>query len=135
EPVAAKRNMIAVWIGRVLTLLVGLAFLAAGLMKLSMALADELDPEVLAEMEQAGFSAEKLLPLGILLTTCAIVYLIPPTSILGAILLTGYMGGAICTHWLKDESFVMQAAMPTVAWLGIYLREQRLWKILPFRWG
>ncbi|EAQ82214.1 DoxX family protein [Blastopirellula marina] len=133
EIVAHQPNMIAVWIGRVITILAGLAFLAAGVMKLSMALGGEMDPEVVAEMEKSGFPVDKLLPLGILLTTCAVLYLIPPTAILGAILLTGYMGGAICTHWLKDEDMTVQILLPILAWLGIYLRDQRLWKMIPFR--
>ncbi|MCC9606968.1 DoxX family protein [Blastopirellula sp. JC732] len=128
-----KPNMIAVWIGRVISVLAGLAFLAAGVMKLSMALGGELDPEVVKQMEEGGFPVEKLLPLGILLTTCAVLYLIPPTSMLGAILLTGYMGGAICVHWLKGEDFTMQVILPVMAWLGLYLRDQRLWRMLPFR--
>lgn len=130
-----KPNMVAVWIGRVITVLAGLAFLASGVMKLSMALGGELDPEVVKQMEEAGFPIAKLLPLGILLTTCALLYLIPPTSVLGAILLTGYMGGAISVHWLKGEDITVQVILPTMAWLGIYLRDQRLWKLIPFRWG
>ncbi|TWT32631.1 DoxX family protein [Blastopirellula retiformator] len=128
-------NMVAVWIGRVTTVLAGLAFLAAGVMKLSMALGGELHPEVVKQMEEGGFPVDKLLPLGILLTTCALLYLIPPTSVLGAILLTGYMGGAICVHWLKSEDMTVQIILPIMAWLGIYLRDQRLWKLIPFRWG
>lgn len=128
-------NMIAVWIGRVISVLAGLAFLAAGVMKLSMALGGEMDPEAVKQMQEAGFPPEKLLPLGILLTTCALLYLIPPTAMLGAILLTGYMGGAICVHWLKGEDFLVQAALPILAWLGLYLRDQRLWRMIPFRWS
>ncbi|UUO06474.1 DoxX family protein [Blastopirellula sp. J2-11] len=135
EIVVNQPNMVAVWIGRVITLLAGLAFLAAGVMKLSMALGGEMDPEAVKEMQEAGFPVAKLLPLGILLTTCAVLYLIPQTSILGAILLTGYMGGAICTHWLKDEDMTVQILLPILAWVGIYLRDQRLWKMIPFRWG
>lgn len=135
EVTTGKPNMLAVWIGRVITVLAGLAFLAAGVMKLSMALGGEMDPEAVKQMQAAGFPPAKLLPLGILLTTCAVIYLIPPTSILGAILLTGYMGGAICTHWLKDEDMTAQIALPILAWVGIYLRDQRLWKLIPFRRG
>ena len=52
--------------------------------------------------------------------------LIPATSVLGAILLTGYIGGAICTHWRAGDRFFIQAALGIFVWLGIYLREERL---------
>ena len=53
------------------------------------------------------------------------VHLIPATSVLGAVLLTGYTGGAICTHWRVGDPFFIQAALGIFVWLGIYLREER----------
>jgi len=74
-----------------------------------------------------------LVPLSILEFACAVVYLIPATSVLGAILLTGYLGGAICTHWRVGDPFVIQAVLGLFVWLGIYLREERLKALLPVR--
>ena len=64
---------------------------------------------------------------------CAVVYLLPATAVLGAILLTGYIGGAICTHWRVGDLFFIQAALGLFVWLGIYLREERLKALLPVR--
>jgi hypothetical protein len=74
-----------------------------------------------------------VLPLAILELTCVIVYLVPPTSVLGAVLLTGYLGGAICTHWRVGDMFVVHIVLGLVIWLGIYLREPRLKALLPLR--
>jgi len=74
-----------------------------------------------------------LTPLSILELACAVVYLIPATSVLGAILLTGYIGGAICTHWRVGDQFFIQVALGIFVWLGIYLREDRLKALLPVR--
>jgi hypothetical protein len=64
----------------------------------------------------------------------ALLYAIPKTSVLGAVMLTGYLGGAIATHLrIHDPMVVMPAIVALVVWLGIYLREPRLRKILPFR--
>jgi hypothetical protein len=74
-----------------------------------------------------------LVPLAILEAACAIVYLIPATSVLGAILLAGYMGGAICTHWRVGDWYVLQILIAILVWVGIYLREPRLRAVLPLR--
>src|SRR5258706_14969114 len=74
-------------------------------------------------------------PLAILELSCVVLYLIPKTSVLGAILLAGYMGGAICTHWRVGDAFVTQAALGVLVWLGLWLREPRLRALLPLRWS
>ena len=63
----------------------------------------------------------------------ALIYLFPPTSLLGAILVVGYMGGAIFAHLRLGEPPIAQAIIPFLAGLGIYLREPRLWRLLPVR--
>jgi hypothetical protein len=55
------------------------------------------------------------------------------TSVLGAILLTGYLGGAICSHLRVGDPFFMQIALGTFVWLGLYLREPRLSALIPLR--
>ena len=74
-----------------------------------------------------------LMPLAILELTCVVIYLIPATSIVGAILLTGFLGGTICTHWRVGDPFYIQIALGILVWLGVYLREDRLRPLIPFR--
>jgi hypothetical protein len=74
-----------------------------------------------------------LLPLAILELSCLVIYLIPPTSVTGAVLLTGYIGGAICTHWRVGDPFYVQIVLGILVWLGLYLRESRLKGLLPVR--
>jgi hypothetical protein len=62
-----------------------------------------------------------------------VIYLIPATAVLGAILLTGYIGGAICTHLRVGDPFFIQIAIGIFIWLGLYLRESRLKKLIPLR--
>jgi hypothetical protein len=65
---------------------------------------------------------------------CVIVYVIPQTSVLGAILLTGYLGGATATHVrIEEPAFVMPIIMGVLVWVGLLLRDRRLQTLLPFR--
>jgi hypothetical protein len=89
--------------------------------------------EVKEGMAHLGLPESMMIPLGILEATCTVIYLIPATSVLGAILLAGYMGGAICTHWRVGDPFVGQIAIALVIWLAIYLREPRLKALIPLR--
>ncbi len=117
----------AVWAGRVITALVSLLFLFSAAMKFMGG------AEVKAGMAQLGLPGSMIIPLGIIEAACAVIYLIPATSVLGSILLAGYMGGAMCTHWRVGEPFVGQLAIGLVVWLGIYLREPRLKALIPLR--
>jgi len=74
-----------------------------------------------------------MLALGIVEIACTIIYLIPQTSVLGAILLTGYLGGATATHARVGEPFIFPVLLGVLVWLGIYLRCGRLRAILPIR--
>jgi len=76
-----------------------------------------------------------VVPLAILELTCVVIYLIPTTSVLGAILLAGYIGGAICTHWRVGDPFIVQILLGIFVWLGLYLREDRLRALIPLRRG
>jgi len=80
-----------------------------------------------------GLSEKLALGLGILELACSIVYVIPVTSVLGAILLTGYLGGAILTHLRVGEPFFMQIIFGVVIWGGLYLRDPRLRALIPLR--
>jgi hypothetical protein len=116
-----------VWTGRVISGLVALLFLMSAIMKL------RGGPEVVQGMEHLGLPESMIFPLGILELACAIIYLVPATSVLGAILLTGYIGGAICTHWRVGDSFIVVIVLGLLVWLGIYLQERRLKALLPLR--
>jgi hypothetical protein len=85
------------------------------------------------EMGRLGLPLSMVTPLGILELACVAVYALPATSVLGAILLTGYLGGAICTHWRVGDPVYLVIALGILVWLGLYLREGRLGALLPVR--
>jgi len=116
-----------VWVGRGISVLVSLGFVISAVMKLVGG------AEVKEGIAHLGLPASMLTPLSILELACAVVYLIPATAVLGAILLTGYIGGAICTHWRVGDLFFIQVVLGIFVWLGIYLREDRLKTLLPVR--
>ena len=116
-----------VWTGRVLAGVVSLLLFFSASMKFVGG------AEVKEGMAHLGLPESMIIPLGILEATCTVIYLIPATSVLGAILLAGYMGGAICTHWRVGDPFVGQIAIALVIWLAIYLREPRLKALIPLR--
>ena len=116
-----------VWVGRVITGIVSLLFLFSAGMKFVGG------AEVKEGMAHLGLPESMIIPLGILEAACTVIYLIPATSVLGAVLLAGYIGGAICTHWRVGDPFLSQVAIGLVVWLGIYLREPRLKALIPIR--
>jgi len=115
------------WAGRVVSALVALVFAFSALMKLMGG------AEVKQVMGHLGLPETLIIPLAILEVSCVVIYLIPATSVLGAIFLTGYMGGAICTHLRVGDPFVIQITLGVFVWLGLYLRENRLKGLLPLR--
>ena len=116
-----------VWVGRVISILVSLLFAMSALMKL------RGGPEVIKGMAHLGLPESLIVPLAILEISCVVIYAIPATSVLGAILLTGYIGGAICTHLRVGDPFFMQIGFGIFVWLGLYLREERLKELIPLR--
>jgi hypothetical protein len=84
---------------------------------------------------QLGWPVSVILPLGIIQVICLIAYLIPRTSILGAILWTGYLGGAIATHVRIGNPLFSHILFPVyvaaLLWLGLWLRDRRLRALLP----
>jgi DoxX-like family len=84
-------------------------------------------------LDPIGWKLEQLVGLGILELTCVIIYLIPQTAVLGAILVTGYIGGIIATHVrVGDFGIVPFIIIGVLSWLGLYLRYPRLRRIIPF---
>ena len=116
-----------VWAGRGISILASLVFVMSAVMKL------KGGPELDQGMEHLGLPSGMVVPLAFLELACVVVYLIPATSVLGAILFAGYLGGAICTHWRVGDPFVVQSVLGVLVWLGLYLREPRLRALLPLR--
>jgi hypothetical protein len=82
----------------------------------------------------AGFSPGLIVPIGILELACVVVYVIPRTAVLGAILLTGLMGAAtVTTLRIGDPTFPMPVILGMLAWGGLYLRDRRLRALIPLR--
>jgi hypothetical protein len=122
---AASRK--TTWIGWVITVLPCILFGVSAFFKL------QGSPAVIKGFAHVGIPASMMMPLAILEITCVVIYLIPPTAVLGAILLTGYVGGAICTHWRVGDPFYAQIGLGVFLWLGLYLREDRLRSLIPVR--
>lgn len=116
-------------VGWVFSVLVGLLLIASAAGKLFAPITDETT----AGLNHIGWDVGKLTGLGILEFVVAVLFLIPKTSVLGAILVAGYMGGAIATHVRVGDPFIVQVIIPIVAWLGLWLRDGNLRSILPLR--
>ncbi|WP_348641763.1 DoxX family protein [Rhizobium sp. P44RR-XXIV] len=90
-----------------------------------------------AEMEASGFPTSQATLLGLIILVCAVLYAIPRTAVLGAILTTGFFGGAICTHFRLGEvgspPQLISLVLGIMAWGGLYLRDKRIRELLPFR--
>lgn len=123
----------AVWAGRIMSGLVIAFLLFDGAVKLV-----PIDP-VTETMEQLGYPVSATLArgLGVVTLVCTVLYLVPQTSVLGAILLTGYLGGAIATH-LRVGSPIFSHLLfglylGLMVWGGLYLRDPWLRALLPLR--
>jgi hypothetical protein len=117
----------AVWAGRVISVLTSLVFLFSAFLKL------KGGPELAQGIAHLGLPESMVMPLAIVEISCTVIYLIPATSVLGAVLLAGYVGGAICTHWRVGDPFFVQIVLGLLVWLGLYLREPRLKALIPLR--
>ena len=120
----------ALWAGRIVSGLPALFLLVDGVMKL-------VKPAPVVEGTlRYGFSESVIIPLGILLTACTIIYVIPRTAVLGAILLTGYLGGAVVTHVRFGDPWfpiLFPVCIGALVWGGLYLRDGRLRALIPLR--
>jgi len=92
---------------------------------------------VVDSFKTLGYDPNIAITIGILSLICAILYAIPRTAILGAILLTGYLGGAVATHVRVNDPLFTHILFPVylgvLAWLGLYLRDERLRALIPTR--
>jgi hypothetical protein len=84
--------------------------------------------------EKFGFSTSTLTPIGLLELCCVTLYVIPRTAVLGALLVGCYLAGATCAHVrIGDLGAIGTVLLGVFAWLGIYLRDERLHLLLPIR--
>jgi hypothetical protein len=124
----ARKRLIA---GYVLTALVGLFLTFDTVMKVL-----QLAPAVQGTTE-LGYPVNAVFRIGVIELVCLVLYLVPRTSILGALLLTGYLGGAIATHVRAGSPLMFYTLFPIyvalLMWGGLYLRETRLRELLPLR--
>jgi hypothetical protein len=120
----------ALWTGRVMSALPVLFLLFDAAMKL-------VKPAFVVEATVAlGYSESVIVPLGVVLLVCTILYLMPQTAVLGAILLTGYLGGAVATHVHHGDGpfeIFFPVIFGVLLWGGLVLRDTRLRALVPWR--
>jgi hypothetical protein len=124
----SKKSLLA---GRIISALPALFLLMDGVMKL-------VKPAMVVEgTVKLGYSESVILPLGIVLLACTILYVIPQTAVLGAILLTGYLGGAVATHVRVGNPLFTHTLFPVylgvLLWGGLFFRDERVRALIPLR--
>jgi hypothetical protein len=124
-------QMTSIWIGRTLSGLAALALFADSLGKLVQA------QPVIDGTLALGYPRDSVFTLGVILFTCVVAYVVPRTSMFGAILLTAYLGGAVATHVRVASPLLTHVLFPTYVaafvWGGLLLRDRRLRALLPLR--
>ena len=118
------------WAGRIVSALPALFLLMDAVMKF-------FKPPVVVETTvKLGYPESTIIGMGIVLLISTILYMIPRTAVLGAILLTGYLGGAVATHVRMGEGafpILFPVFFGVLLWLGLYLRDERLRTLVPLR--
>jgi DoxX-like family len=121
----------SLWAGRIISALVVLFMVFDGVIKVL-----RLTPAVEGTLS-LGYPVSVVFPLGIVVLVCVLLYVIPQSSVLGAILLTAYLGGAVATHVRVGNPLFSHVLFPTyvgvLAWLGLFLRDERLRDLIPLR--
>jgi len=128
QAVASKKRP---WAGYIISALPVLFLLLDGTMKL-------FKPEIVIKATtDLGYPESTIVPIGITLVACTILYIIPQTAVFGAILLTGYLGGAVATNVRVGTPLFTHILFPVYVasflWVGLYLRESRLRALVPLR--
>jgi hypothetical protein len=128
EPEAAGGSKKMLWAGWILSVLPSALLIMSGTMKLTQS------PTALEGFTHLGYDPNIAVGLGIVEIGCTIIYLIPQTAVLGAILLTGYLGGATATHLrIGEQQYFAPVIVGMVVWAGLYLRDSRIRALLPLR--
>ena len=117
------------WAGRITSAFVVFALVADGAIQLF------APAQVASMLQETGFAMDLTRVVGPIILACAILYAIPATAVLGAILVTGYLGGAICAHVRIDElgspPEIISLFLGVMTWAGLYARDPRIRAILP----
>jgi len=126
---ATRLKWWALWAGRVITILPVLILLTSARWKLTS------NPWYVAEWGRIGYAESALRGVALLQLACVVLYLIPPTAVLGAVLLTGYLGGAVATHVRAYDfkDLPPSIILGVLAWVGLWLRDPRLRALAPWR--
>jgi DoxX-like protein len=125
QNVAVSKKML--WTGLIISALPVLLLVFSGVLKL-------IKPAVVVEeFARLGYPESLVVGIGILELFCTVVYLIPRSSVLGAILLTGYLGGAVATHVRIGDPFFNPIIPGILVWVGLFLRDNRLRALIPLR--
>jgi hypothetical protein len=116
------------WTGRIMSTLPVLLILFGSVLKLMKTAA------VIEGFAHSGVPEKLIVPVGLIELVCVVTYLIPRTAVLGAILITGLLGGAtITTLRIGDPTFPMPVVLGMLAWGGLFLRDVRLRELIPLR--
>jgi hypothetical protein len=139
EPEKTSSSKVMLWIGYTISTLAILFLLMDAVMKL-------IKPEMVVDLnKKLGFAEAVITPIAIVLLLCTLLYAFPKTSVLGAILLTGYLGGAVATHVRVSApeqnhgfggepfSIVFPVIIGALLWGGLYLRDARLQALIPLK--
>ena len=119
----------ALWAGRIMSAFVIVALVADGTIQLF------APAQIAGMLQETGFALDLTRIVGPILLACAVLYAIPATAVLGAILVTGYLGGAICAHVrigeLGSPPEIISMLLGTMTWGGLYVRDPRIRALLP----
>ncbi len=117
------------WVGRMMSAIVVIALVADGVIQLF------APAQVASMLQETGFAMDLTHIVGPIILACAILYAIPTTAVLGAILVTGFLGGAICAHVRIGEfgspPELISLLLGAMTWGGLYLRDPQIRAILP----
>jgi len=123
---AVSKTML--WTGRIMSAVPALLTLLGAVMKIMKV------PAVIEGFASHGLGANLIVPVGILEVVCVVVYVIPRTAVLGAILMTGLLGAATLTNLrVGDPTYPMPVVLGMMVWGGLYLRDVRLRVLIPLR--
>ncbi|MEF9673622.1 DoxX family protein [Pseudomonas sp. PCH446] len=119
----------ALWAGRIISALVVFALVVDGTLQLF------APARIAGLLQETGFAMDLTRVVGPIILTCAILYAIPATAVFGAILVTGFLGGAICAHVRMGElgspPQIISLLLGVMTWGGLYARDPRIRAILP----
>jgi hypothetical protein len=117
----------AAWAVRILTLLILLSFVPSAIMKLI------LHPQAVTGFAEMGIPPEAIIPIGVVELLCLALYLAPKTTILGAVLLTGYLGGATLANIVGGNDFIHALVIGVLVWAAEWFRVPEIQRLIPIR--